>query len=293
MMRISVRCVAVVVMCGVCFCAGAVQPISKYGLIQNVQNYSTNPFWSPDSPYNQRMPQPVYVQGADLNTGDCQRTVSALVASYCATRNYCISVSLDDARPAIVTQLSQLPNYNYVSACAGYIDTEFENYKKQNSTAAPRATPTAFPAATEPNAAADNENTFVIENPYAPKVAQNAGDPWGTEMRERREELKNLQSQTSNGDARIAAADFPATVTDLSFTERNELLRAGYESYKGKSAYNTINVEDMKTYSTRKDSYCRYAAQNLATLKRDLETLKKCRANGTKIENCITIGKYL
>ena len=28
---------------------------SKYGQIQNVQNYSSNPFWDPSSPYNQRV----------------------------------------------------------------------------------------------------------------------------------------------------------------------------------------------------------------------------------------------
>ena len=30
-------------------------PFSKYGQIQNVQNYSSNPFWDPSSPYNQRV----------------------------------------------------------------------------------------------------------------------------------------------------------------------------------------------------------------------------------------------
>ena len=106
----------------------ATTPFSQYGQIQNVQNYSSNPFWNPDSPYNQRMPVPVYVTGADVNTSDCTAVVGALVASFCASRNNCANMDVNDARPTLTVQLASLPNHNYVTPCAGYIDTEFEKY---------------------------------------------------------------------------------------------------------------------------------------------------------------------
>ena len=60
--------------------AVGVSLFSDYGQIQNVQNYSTNPFWSPGSPYNQRVPQPVYVQGTDLKSGECVQILGPLVS---------------------------------------------------------------------------------------------------------------------------------------------------------------------------------------------------------------------
>ena len=94
-------------------------PFSQYGQIQNVQNYSSNPFWDPSSPYNQRMPVPVYVTGTDIDTADCTTVVGALVASFCATRNNCVGMDINDARPTITVQLASLPNHNYVTPCAG------------------------------------------------------------------------------------------------------------------------------------------------------------------------------
>ena len=64
-----------------------VRPVSQYGLIQNVQNYSSNPFWTKDSLYNQKFPQPVYVGGPELTSADCQSTVGVLVASYCSAND--------------------------------------------------------------------------------------------------------------------------------------------------------------------------------------------------------------
>lgn len=140
------------VLCGVCaFSANAaVSVFSDYGQIQNVQNYSSSPFWTPNSPYNQRLPQPVYVQGADLNTDDCLRTVQALVTAQCIARDNCQNTTLAEIRPTIMVQLSQLPGNNYVSACAGYLDGVFESYVKQYGGNVPGyAVP--FPAATMPN----------------------------------------------------------------------------------------------------------------------------------------------
>ncbi len=231
---------------GVSFPTTAGQPVSKYGLIQNVQNYSSNPFWSPNSQYNQRMPQPVYVDGPDLNAGDCQRTVSALVASYCATRNYCVSVSLGDARPALILQLSNLPNYNYVSACAGYVDSEFESYKAKNSTAAPRSVSTAFPTAMPTMSGGANDVT----------VGEPTAQGWAAEMAARQQELLDLQSQNGAGNESVVRAEFPATAADLSFADKNANLREGYMPYKDSSAYKQINLklEESKSNTVVSDN---------------------------------------
>ena len=91
---------------------------SNYGQIQNVQNYSTNPFWTPNSPYNKKLPQPVYVQGADLKAEDCINVVQSLVSVQCMARDNCKNTSLAEIRPTIMVQLSNLPGNNYVSACS-------------------------------------------------------------------------------------------------------------------------------------------------------------------------------
>lgn len=227
------------------------QPLSKYGQIQNVQNYSSNPFWTPNSPYNQRMPQPVYVMGADLNTGDCQRTVSALIASQCALENNCIGVTLADIRPTIMLQLSRLPGHNYATACAGYIDSEFNNYVKNYSNAGPSNKTVSFPSATTPNPSV-NQADFQIENPYAPKMPTWNGDPWFQDMIDRKQELQNLQSQNGTGGEKIAKADFPTTAADLSFSERMENASSGYAPYAGKSAYEQLkNIESEEEYIAR------------------------------------------
>lgn len=271
-------------------------PFSKYGQIQNVQNYSSNPFWNPNGPYNQRMPQPVYVQGADLNTGDCQRTVSALVASECATRNKCVGVTLSDIRPSIMLQLSRLPGHNFATACAGFIDEAFNDYVKNYSNAAPTGTATAFPTATTPNPSL-NETDFKIQNPYAPKAPTWNGESWLLEMKGREEELKQLQSQNGAGTEKLVRADFPSTYSDLSFTERMENERAGFEPYKDAKAYVPLgNIESYEDYLARRErtqnSYCASQRERLAMLTADLATLKKCRTAGTPIANCKLQGTY-
>ena len=62
---------------------------SDYGQIQNVQNYSSNPFWSPNAPYNQRLPQPVFATGADLTADDCIKVVQSMVSVQCMARDNC------------------------------------------------------------------------------------------------------------------------------------------------------------------------------------------------------------
>lgn len=177
---------------GIVYAAGvnaASSLFSNYGQIQNVQNYSTNPFWTPNSPYNKKMPQPVYVQGADLKTEDCINVVQSLVSVQCMVRDNCKDTSLSDIRPAVMIQLSNLPGANYVSACSGYIDTIYEEYVAYYGNNAPTQR-VEFPTATTPNPdlqyyafpAANNQ-------PELPK--------WQKEMNQRAEELERLQKQNA------------------------------------------------------------------------------------------------
>lgn len=224
----------------------APKPVSSYGLIQNVQNYSSNPFWSPNSPYNLRMPQPVYAQGTDVDTGDCQRVVSALVASYCATNNNCIDTRLNDARPTLIVQLASISGHNYVTPCAGFIDSEFKTYRDNNAIAAPRANSvTAFPTVTQP-VKTSTDSGAKIKNPYSLKTPD-----WATEMQERDRELKQLQSQNGGHNEHVVKMDFPNTIADISFQERIKNAAAGYEPYKDKSAYQQLKLESEATHQQR------------------------------------------
>jgi len=234
----------------------ATTPFSQYGQIQNVQNYSSNPFWNPDSPYNQRMPVPVYVTGADVDTSDCTAVVGALVASFCASRNNCANMDVNDARPTLTVQLASLPNHNYVTPCAGYIDTEFEKYVSQHVAAAPSGIPVAFPGATTPNSDL-NKQQYEFQNPYAPQLPTWNGEPWMQDMLERKQELENLQASTGAGETKLARAEFPKTAADLSFTQQMELDAAGYAPYKDASAY-----EQMGKIKAEKEDDKRGYSQN-------------------------------
>lgn len=177
------------------FCANAATntpPIfSQYGQIQNVQNYSSNPFWNPNGPYNQRaIPSPIYVTGPDVDSGDCQRTVLSLVTWFCDANNRCKRMQLSDVRPTIMVQLSQLPGHNYATACAGYLDSAFEHYKNTNSANTP-SMGVAFPVPTEPNPTyKKNVLGEQITEFYATPKPQ-----WQQEEEERAQQLKQWQAQ--------------------------------------------------------------------------------------------------
>ena len=110
-------------------CDAASSLFSNYGQIQNVQNYSTNPFWTPNNAsYHRSFPRPVYAQGTDLDTAECTNAVQSLIAVQCMARDNCKNTPLSEIRPAIMVQLSSLPNHNYVTACSGYIDGIYEKY---------------------------------------------------------------------------------------------------------------------------------------------------------------------
>ena len=216
---------------------------SDYGQIQNVQNYSSNPFWTPNAPYNQRLPQPVYVQGADLNAEDCLKVVQSLVSVQCMARNNCKDTTLADIRPTIMVQLSNLPGNNYVSACSGFIDGVFESYVAQYGNNVPNHA-VAFPGATRPNPDVNNNNNAVpIQNPYkqtAPK--------WQQEMIERSNELQQLQQENGAGSEHQSATDFPETFADLSFKERMDIKTADYAQYKDMNAYVVPDFKNKKDW---------------------------------------------
>ncbi|MBQ1997729.1 MAG: hypothetical protein II238_04740 [Alphaproteobacteria bacterium] len=163
---------------------------SKYGIIQNVQNYSSNPFWNPNSPYNNRMPQPVYATGPQVKTDECQRIVTSLVTLQCMNANNCIGARIDDIRPAIILQLSRMSGGNYATACAGYLDGIFNDYVSQFANAAPKGISVGFPIPAAPNTNA-NGNQIQLSNPFATPAPD-----WATDMRERQSELQDLHTQT-------------------------------------------------------------------------------------------------
>lgn len=231
--------------------AHADTPFSKYGMIQNVQNYSSNPFWNPDGPYNQRMPTAVYATGPDVETADCQNIVSYLVATECNARNKCISTQLSDIRPSIMLQLSQMPGGSYATAYGGYVDSAFEQYVKQNAVAAPSAG-AAFPTVTGMGTK-NNDTTFEIKNPFSPKLQQ-----WQMEILDRKQELKDLQAANGVSEPHVVrTTEFPTTYADLSFSERMENAAAGYEPFKGVSAYKEIKVESEENYLKRQQELAR------------------------------------
>lgn len=263
-------------------------PFSQYGQIQNVQTYSSNPFWNPSGPYNQRMPQAVYVDGPEMNAGDCQRTVSALMANVCANMNNCVGAQLSDVRPTLMLQLSQLPGHNYATSCAGYIDSEFENYVKKYGHAGTTSGTVPFPAATTPS---NTNNKIEVNNPFEKPLPQ-----WQQDIIERTQELEELQARNGTNMGALKKNDFPTTVADLSFEERLNIKAEGYEPFKDAKAYNSIKLESAEEYNqrtaTHRNSYCSAHKSQYQTMKSDLAKLQDCRTRGVKFADCKIQGKY-
>lgn len=226
------------VLCGFLPVSGlyAVNIGTQYGLIQNVGNYSSNSGWYPDAPYNQTFPRPVYVNGTDLKTDDCQRAVSAVIESYCASHNGCSGVRLVDVRGDLLTQLARLPGHAFATACAGFVDTMFDEYVANRP-----LQQAAFPVA-KGGVSNNTTTTPTFTEPTMPN--------WQAEYIDRVNELAELQAQNAAGTG-VNPDDFPKTFSDLSFAERNEILAQGYEPYKDKSAYTPIEVESYENYTNR------------------------------------------
>jgi hypothetical protein len=267
--------------------AHADTPFSKYGMVQNVQNYSSNPFWNPNGPYNQRMPTAVYATGPDVETDECQNIVSYLVSVECATRNKCVSTQLSDVKPSIILQLSQMSGGSYATACGGYIDSAFESYVKQNAIAAP-SSGAAFPTTTGMGTK-NNDTTFEIKNPFSPKLQE-----WQKEILDRKQELKDLQAANGVSEPHVVRTNqFPTTYADLSFSERMENAKTGYEPYKDSRAFKEVKVESQEDYLIRQEkirrrqnAYCQQNRNSYLTMKSDLKTLQDCRTRGVKFADC-------
>ncbi len=201
--------------------AYATTPFSQYGMIQNVQDYSSNPFYNSNTGII-TSPKIVYATGPSLKANDCERVVQALVENECAQRNRCQTTQLSDIRPSIMIQLSSLPGYTYASTCVGYIDTIYEKYVK------------------------DNKSVNFVTNANFPTVSstqKNNGTPqWKVEYNNRANELKALQAQTQTNNTLVASA-FPTTFDDLSFAQQNAIKQEGYASYWDKSPYIPLDIE--------------------------------------------------
>ena len=279
------------------FDAWAAAPLSNYGNIQTVHNYSSNPFWTPDSPYNQRMPTPVYATGADISTSECQQVTANLIAAQCRTLNNCASTRLSDIRPALMMQLSRMPGGNYGTACAGYLDTSFNDYVKKNGHAGTNVANATFPTATAPN---PNVNTQTFNTINTTQPTQQKPE-WAAEQEQRKQELQALKAASGAKPVGVDPnAAFPTTYADLSFTERMQNAKEGYEPFKDSSAYKTIKIESEEAYIERqirmvalRRQWCeaKYSI-NTNTLRADLATLKQCRAEGKKISECKLQGTY-
>ncbi|MBO4480771.1 MAG: hypothetical protein J5742_04095 [Alphaproteobacteria bacterium] len=200
---------------------------STYGQIKPVQKYSSNPFWTKDSPYNQRIPTPIYATGADLNTGDCNRVVSNLLLSYCTSID-CSDKRISDVRPVIMVQLSQLPGHNFATSCGGYIDAIFENYKKSyGNTSAVNVVKTT-----------QRQNDIQLDNLFAKPVSE-----YESGVAARTAELNKLQAKTTKKPA-VTKTEFPKTISDIGFTDRVANSTAGYAPYKDKKSYLVPDFED-------------------------------------------------
>ncbi len=221
--------------CAIFSGAWGASPLSKYGNIQTVQNYSSNPFWTPDAPYNQRMPTPVYATGTDIETAECQRIILNLVTAQCATLNHCVSTRLSDIRPTIVMQLSRMPGGNYSTACIGYLDSIFADYVKKHGHAGTNIGNATFPNATMPN---PNVGTTTFNTPNTAQAPQ-----WAQAEQQRKQELQALRNASNSETSDLVATTFPATYDDLSFTERISNAQQGYVPYKNNNAYKTIKIE--------------------------------------------------
>ena len=215
------------------------KPFSQYGLIQGVQNYSSNPFWSPNTPYNMRMPVPVYVDGPGVKTGECQALVADLISVTCAQMNNCRGTKLSDIRPSVMLQLSQMPGkHNYATACMGYIDWAYNEYMKSNS---------INKNATFP--------TYAVPNPMVATSATTKTETkpqWQSDMESRAAELASYHDQTSDP-AAISNSEFPKTYADVSFKSRIDNEKLGYEPFKDAKAYNTIKLESAAEAQKRRE----------------------------------------
>lgn len=276
-------------------CTASPSPFSNHGNIQNVQNYSSNPFWSPNAPYNQRMPTPVYVDGPDVKSGECNQLLAQLVAQQCGMRNNCRNTKLSDIRPAIMMQLTSMPGANYGTSCAGYLDGAFNDYVKQH-TGFDKNAQIAMPTL-PPTPMVTNQPTNAILSTLPTSAPK---ESWRDEVAARKAELAALREASGANEIKQYPAEMPKVAADFSFEERKANLKEGYEPYAGVSAFKKIEIESMEDYldrririAAKRREWCeaKYGTTT-QTLREDLAKLKACRAAGTPVAECQTTGSY-
>lgn len=240
--------------------------------IDNVQNYSSSPFYSMDGAYNQRFPTPVYLKGPSIGAAECQMVVDSAIWTQCSFRNNCQNLTANDIRPSVILELSTRTDANYADTCKGYIDSAFGKYRQQVSGA---VVSTNFPVATRP---ASYNQQQIIENSLS---YWNQVPEYEYQEKMRQYQLENMQRQTG-GMAQLVPTQMPSTFADLSFTERMEALREGWHDpavKDGKSSYFSFRNPDgsskLETDAAKQERQNEaLAAQNDIEVERE-ELLKK------------------
>jgi len=216
--------------------AGHASLFTKEGLVQNVQDYSVNPFYN-TATGTVSTPTMVYVNGPKLAPNDCERAVRSVVENVCSDHNNCRDTKLATVRPDIMVQLSLLPKYNYATSCVGFIDSVYDAYVNRYNYTNNAATSTSFPSATTASVTATTQKSNL------PK--------WKQEYNERNAELRALHAMTAEPVGVLEDAEFPKTFQDLSFQEQNEIKKRGYEPYKDAQAYVPLDIKrDDSLYKT-------------------------------------------
>ena len=162
--------------------------VSPGSAIDNVQNYSSSPFYSTDGSYAQRFPTPVYAKGPQLNAAECISVVNSAIWTQCSFRNNCAGATLSDIRPGVILELSNRTDNNYATACAGYIDELFQQYKQQ---AAGAVGPVNFPTAGRP------ANYGMSAQPVNPLSYYDQMPQWEVDQEIRKGQLRTLQAQNA------------------------------------------------------------------------------------------------
>lgn len=98
-------------------------------------------------------------------------------------------MQLSDIRPSVMLQLSRLPGHNWATQCMGYIDDAFSKYQAKVQNHVP-AGPVSFPGGATVANPDVTASEFKIKNPFSAPPPK-----WAQEMQERKQELKDLQSQ--------------------------------------------------------------------------------------------------
>jgi len=189
--------------------------------IQNVQDYSSNPFWTPGGPYNQQViPTPIFVRGPQLGAAECQSAVASAIWTQCQFRNNCAGLRAEDIRHGVIMELSNRRDANYVGACAAFIEPMFEQFRQQT---AGMVRQTGFPAPTRPLNMSQPGPATAGAWSYHNQLPQHELDQ---EMRQRQMDTLRQQNEPR---PQMFVAQMPMTFDDLSFVERMEITREGFQ----------------------------------------------------------------